>query len=62
VPDALARTLVRLLADQAEAQAMGARGRQLVLERFTWERVAHRLREAYEAVLAGGTADPTAGR
>ncbi len=42
---ALARALGELLADPDRARAMGARGRERVLARFTWELVAGRLSE-----------------
>ena len=34
---ALSQALSRLLESPAEAQEMGRRGRELVLERFTWD-------------------------
>ena len=40
--EALARAVVQLLGDPARARAMGQRGRQLVLERYTWEQVVRR--------------------
>jgi glycosyltransferase involved in cell wall biosynthesis len=42
--------LEELLADPARARAMGARGRQLVLDRFTWDACAGRCVTAYEEV------------
>ena len=44
-PDALARSLLRLLEDHRLAAELGARGRRVVLERFGWSRVADRLRD-----------------
>jgi glycosyltransferase involved in cell wall biosynthesis len=41
----------------AERLAMGARGRDLVAERFTWDAVADTLTDAYHWVLDGG--DPS---
>jgi len=47
-PQAIARGIRRVLADSAEAAAMGARGRAAVEERFNWEVSADVLRDAYE--------------
>jgi len=47
-PEAIARGIRRVLADAAEAAAMGARGRAAVEERFNWEVSADALRDAYE--------------
>ena len=47
-PEAIARGIRRVLADPAEAAAMGARGRAAVEERFNWEASAAVLRDAYE--------------
>lgn len=38
----------------ADRSAMGARGRRLVEERFTWPRVATQMKEVYDWVLGGG--------
>jgi len=38
-----------------ERRAMGARGRRLVEERFTWPQVAAQMKEVYEWVLGGGS-------
>lgn len=43
----LAGALERVLRDESERRAMGERGRRLVEERFTWEKVAGALVEAY---------------
>jgi glycosyltransferase involved in cell wall biosynthesis len=40
-----------LLEDREEAKKIGAAGRQRVLEKFTWQRVAERALTAYEEVL-----------
>jgi glycosyltransferase involved in cell wall biosynthesis len=37
-----------LLADEAHAAAMGERGRQKVLDRYTWDRLYPRVQEVYE--------------
>ena len=47
-PEAIARGIRRVLADPAEAAAMGARGRAAVEERFNWGASAAVLRDAYE--------------
>lgn len=47
----LARGLVRVLRDPAEARARGARGRALVLSRYTWPRVAAAMCALYEEVV-----------
>jgi len=38
----------------SDLQAMGARGRTLVEERFTWKTVAAQMREVYDWMLGGG--------
>ena len=45
--DGLRAAIERLVADPAEAAAMGAAGRAEVLDRFTWDRVAERCLAAY---------------
>lgn len=47
-------SLERLIGDPGEAARMGAAGRDEVLERFTWDRVADRLLDAYREL--GGVA------
>jgi glycosyltransferase involved in cell wall biosynthesis len=47
-PAATADKMAALLEDPGEAAAMGRRGRRLVLERFTWPRVAEQMSMAYE--------------
>ncbi|MBX3387829.1 MAG: glycosyltransferase [Phycisphaeraceae bacterium] len=44
----LADALEKVLRDEAMRRAMGERGRKLVEERFTWEKVAEALVEAYQ--------------
>lgn len=39
----------------AERTAMGSRGHGLVVERFTWQRVARQLQSVQEWILGGGT-------
>jgi glycosyltransferase involved in cell wall biosynthesis len=49
--EALLGALRRLLADSAEAQAMGERGRRKAEAELTWDSVAARYREGYRAAL-----------
>jgi glycosyltransferase involved in cell wall biosynthesis len=49
--DAVAEAIGWLLSHPAEAAAMGERGRQRVLERFTWEGQARRLVDLYGELL-----------
>jgi glycosyltransferase involved in cell wall biosynthesis len=52
-PTALSDALAELLGDPGLRQAMGARNREVVEERFAWSRVGDRLEQAYdEAVRA----------
>jgi glycosyltransferase involved in cell wall biosynthesis len=50
--NALRERLDQLLRDPALAQRLGASARELVLERFTWTRVAERCLAAYETLFA----------
>jgi glycosyltransferase involved in cell wall biosynthesis len=52
-PAALAAAIDGLLADPAGAAAMGARGRDRFLERFTAERTAGAMVDLYERVAGG---------
>ena len=47
-PDAIARGIRTVLADPAEAAAMGARGKEAVVDRFNWEASAIVLRDVYQ--------------
>jgi glycosyltransferase involved in cell wall biosynthesis len=49
--DAVARALVRLLADEAARTAMGAAGRDRVRREMSWERVADLVEAGYREVL-----------
>ena len=40
---------------ESDLQAMGAKGRALVEERFTWQTIAAQMREVYDWMLGGGT-------
>jgi glycosyltransferase involved in cell wall biosynthesis len=52
--DELRDRLAQLLGDRALAARMGRRGRELLLEQFTWEACAQRCLAAYEELLAPG--------
>lgn len=49
-PAAFADALAGLLADSAEAEACGARGRDLVLSRFTWPEIAQQTVDLYRSL------------
>jgi poly(glycerol-phosphate) alpha-glucosyltransferase len=44
---------------EAELRAMGARGRRLVEDRFTWPIVASQMKAVYDWLLGGGNPPPT---
>ena len=48
-PPALGAAIARVLADKAAADAMGARGRARVLDRFSWSKVVDRCLAAYRS-------------
>jgi glycosyltransferase involved in cell wall biosynthesis len=50
--DELRGRLGQLLADRALAERLGRRGRELLLEQFTWEACAQRCLTAYEQLPA----------
>ena len=50
--DALAEAILTLLDNPALSRAMGRRGRELAVERFTWPKYLAQLDELYERVLA----------
>jgi glycosyltransferase involved in cell wall biosynthesis len=52
--DELRDRLAQLLGDPALAARMGRRGRELVLEQFTWDACAQRCLAAYEELLTPG--------
>ena len=56
VPDAnqLAEALARLLDEPQLRKEMGANGRRLVQEKFTWDKVAEQMIRLYRDVLEGG--------
>jgi glycosyltransferase involved in cell wall biosynthesis len=51
--DELRDRIAALLRDSALAERMGRRGRDLVVERFTWEHCADRCLDAYRELLSG---------
>jgi glycosyltransferase involved in cell wall biosynthesis len=55
-PAALSVAIRELLRDGAERAAMGARGRKLVEERFTWDHVAERMEEQYGRISTSARA------
>lgn len=57
-PGALAAALERVLSRRDEGRAMGARGRERVLARFTWPRVARRLSDVLASAVEGAGARP----
>jgi glycosyltransferase involved in cell wall biosynthesis len=57
-PAALADAIRRLLADASLREAMGRRGRENVLARYSWTAVAAQMLDAYKNVVAGGSKKP----
>jgi starch synthase len=49
--DELARGIEQLVADPSRSERMGRRGRQRVIDRYGWDKVAARVYEIYEGVL-----------
>jgi phosphatidylinositol alpha-mannosyltransferase len=58
-PRALAEALVALVGDEPRRRALGAAGRELAIERYSWGDIARRLARIYELV-AGVRADVAA--
>lgn len=52
-PQEIAQAAQQLLADPDRAQAMGLRGRELVVQRYSWEKQARRLISFYQAFEEG---------
>ncbi len=50
---AIADALCRILSDPSSAKAMGARGRDMVLSRYTWPAIAEQCIGAYRRAIAG---------
>jgi phosphatidyl-myo-inositol alpha-mannosyltransferase len=58
-PDALAAALVELLEDEPRRRAMGEAARA-VAESYSWERIARRLAQIYEELVAEGVGERAA--
>jgi phosphatidylinositol alpha-1,6-mannosyltransferase len=57
-PDELSSAIIRLLTDESYARRLGRKGRQRVLERFSWDRAASAVREVgLAAARANGNGD-----
>lgn len=55
-PDAMAAGINQLMEmSDSDRQAMGARGRALVKEKFSWPKIGEQMRAVYQWVLGGGT-------
>jgi glycosyltransferase involved in cell wall biosynthesis len=54
-PDALASRAIMLLQSPLEAERLGAAGRRVVEEAFSWKRVGNRLLQAYGATISRRT-------
>jgi glycosyltransferase involved in cell wall biosynthesis len=52
LPEPLAAAIKNLLSDRDARIAMGKRGRELVMTRFTWDRVAAQMDQHYRAIVA----------
>jgi glycosyltransferase involved in cell wall biosynthesis len=50
-PDALARAIAELLTDPTARSVLGQRGRERILEQFSWSRAARQLAELYREVI-----------
>lgn len=50
--DAVAEALLWLLDHPVEAERMGQKARKLILQEYTWDHNAHRVRQVYEEVCA----------
>jgi phosphatidylinositol alpha-mannosyltransferase len=51
-PHALADAVEAILADEPRRRAMGAAGRRLAQDRYSWEAIARRLSEIYESIAS----------
>jgi glycosyltransferase involved in cell wall biosynthesis len=52
-PSKIAEAICHLLANPSLAESMGQAGHHKVKQRFTWERLAQKTEQAYQAVLSG---------
>jgi len=50
--DRLGQALIELLTDETRRQRLGEGARERALERYGWAKLAERLREIYESVVA----------
>jgi glycosyltransferase involved in cell wall biosynthesis len=50
-PDLLAEGILAMLGDERRRREMGARARETVLEKFTWEKIAQQTRELYNKLM-----------
>ena len=57
---ALADAVEALLADEPRRRAMGVAGRELALERYSWDAIAQRLVEIYTSAIDRVAAMPAA--
>lgn len=49
--ESLSKVLLELLMDPDLCKEMGNKGRQLVLERYTWDKISEQMLEVYERIL-----------
>lgn len=56
-PDALGAALTELLEDEPRRLSLGARGREVALERYDWEQIAQRLVGIYESLAGAPTSE-----
>jgi glycosyltransferase involved in cell wall biosynthesis len=49
--DKIANALIECLKNPQQAQAMGARARQLIFDQYTWERIATKMIEVYTSII-----------
>ncbi|MCU1265052.1 MAG: hypothetical protein JWM21_1370 [Acidobacteria bacterium] len=52
--ESLAIGITQLLNNPSEAKQMGERGRQIALDKFTWDKIVPRITEAYQTVITRG--------
>lgn len=50
-PNQLAKALLKLLDNSKMGEKMGANGRRLVMESFTWDKIADQMTQLYQSVL-----------
>jgi glycosyltransferase involved in cell wall biosynthesis len=53
--DEIADAMIECLSNPQQAKEMGARARQLIIEKYTWERIADNMTKVYEAILNNNT-------